>query len=111
MFQYIDDEFKPPKQNENSSNEPMDCKASTHNHFKDPYANMINRTFVQFKGVMGHKITIQEVSGYACQELIEMNQEPENLQLFEGNPDEYLTLLSVRIITRAYKEKRMWNKF
>ena len=60
---------------------------------------------------MGHKIAIQEVSGYACQELIEMNQEPENLQLFEGNPDEYLTLLSVRIITRAYKEKRMWNKF
>ena len=111
IFQYIDDEFKPPKKNENSSNEPIDCKASTHNHFKDPYANMINRTFVQLKSVMGHKIAIQEVSGYACQELIEMNQEPKNVQLFVGNPDDYLTLLSVRIITRAYKEKGMWNKF
>ena len=86
---------------ESDSEDIIDTKASTHDYFDNLYANMVNRTFVQLHSVMKNKIKIQEVAGYACEQQVEMLKDENFLKMLQNDIDEFLIILSVKIIRKA----------
>lgn len=114
VINFLEDKFEPTTENDDFSDETfciIDSKAFTHDCFDNIYTNMINRTFVQLRSIMGTKIKLQEVGGFACQIQAEMLQSEEMLKLYQDNIDEFMIELSVYVIKKAYDEKKMSASF
>ena len=60
---------------------------------------------------MGSKIKLQEVAGIACEMQALLLQDDENAKMLAENPDDFMVILSVEIIIKAYEIKNMINKF
>ena len=114
VINFLEDEFESKVEIDENPDEPfcvIDSKAYTPDCFDNIYSNMINRTFVQLRSVMGTKIKIQEVVGFACQIQAEMLQDEKILELFQNDIDEFMIELSVNVIKKAYDEKKMSDSF
>lgn len=114
IIKYLDDEFEPTVENNEPPDESfpiIDSKAFTPDYFDNIYSNMINRTFVQLRSIMGSKIKIQEVGGFACQIQVQMLQDEEMIELYQNDIDDFIIELSVNVIKKAYDEKKCQNHF
>ena len=60
---------------------------------------------------MGSKIKHQEVAVIACEMQALFLQVEENTKMLAENPDDFMVILSIEIIIKAYETKNMINKF
>lgn len=111
---FLDDEFVEKEQTQ--TDVPTDNNVISYNveiteHFEGLYAQMVNITYSQLYCVMGSKIKLQEVAGIACEMQALLLQNEDNAKLLAENPDDFMVILSVEIIIKAYETKNMINKF
>lgn len=75
------------------------------------FGKIINQCYRQLKCVMGSKIKLFDVAGYACEEQVLMLQNEAFMELYSKNPDDFMINLAVRILKHAYETKKMFAKF